>query len=221
MNLILIASPAGGKGAVAKLLNEKYGLIGVSAGELLRGVDPETEIGKMIRDLQSKRILVSDEITNELIKNRLDKDDIRIHGVMMDGYPRRMEQVIAFEEMAKELNIVIDKVIYLKVSYETALKRTLGRRICPECKATYNILTDVNEPEKVGICDKCNVPLVKRNDDNEESLKAGIKFFNENTTKVLEFYKNKGLVVEIDANQDIEFIMNDIEKALGLGEKND
>lgn len=221
MNLILIASPAGGKGTVAKLLNEKYGLIGVSAGELLRGVDPETELGKQIRALQAKRILVSDEITNEIIKDRLNKDDIRKHGVIMDGYPRRMEQVIAFEDMCEELNIVVDKVIYLSVNYETALKRTLGRRICPKCKSTYNVLTDVNEPEKGEICDKCNVPLVKRNDDNEESLKAGLKFFNENTTKVLEFYKNKGLVEEIDANQDIEFIMKDIDKALGLGEKND
>lgn len=219
MNLILIAAPAAGKGTVAKLLNEKYGLIGVSAGQLLRDVDPQTELGKMIRDLQSKRILVSDEITNEIIKNRLSKEDAKIKGVIMDGYPRRMAQVIAFEDMREELNIKIDKVIFLAVDYETSLKRTLGRRICPKCKMTYNVLTGVDAPKQDGICDKCKVPLIKRNDDSEESLKVGLKFFNENTLKVLDFYRKKGLVVEFDATKDISQIIKEIEES--LGEKND
>lgn len=219
MNLILVAAPAAGKGTIAQLLNEKYGLIGISAGELLRGVDPETELGKKIRELQSKRILVSDEVTNKLIKDRLSKDDIKEHGVIMDGYPRRMEQVYAFEDICKELNIKIDKVIYLTVDYETALKRTLGRRICPECKMTYNVLTSVNPPKNGENCDYCKVPLVKRNDDNEESLKAGLKFFNETTSEVLEYYRNKGLVVEIDATKDLEVMIKEIEESLGV--KND
>ena len=107
MNLILVAAPAAGKGTVAEILNQKYGLIGVSAGELLRGVDPETELGKEIRQIQSEGKLVSNEITNKLMKERLSKDDIK-KGVILDGYPRVMDQVYALEGIKEELNFCND-----------------------------------------------------------------------------------------------------------------
>ena len=91
MNLILIAPPAAGKGTLASELNEKYNLVCISAGELLRGVDPNTELGKMIRDLQSRRELVDDKITNQLMKERLMKDDVK-NGFILDGYPRNMDK---------------------------------------------------------------------------------------------------------------------------------
>ena len=97
MNLILIAPPAAGKGTLASMLTEKYGLVSISAGELLRGVDPTTELGKQIRDIQSRRELVNDEITNQLMRERLMKDDIK-NGFILDGYPRHMPQVDATED---------------------------------------------------------------------------------------------------------------------------
>ncbi len=216
MNLILIAPPAAGKGTIAKLLNEKYGLIGIGAGELLRGVNPGTKLGKKIRKLQSKRILVPDDITNELIKNRLSEGDIKKYGAILDGYPRRMEQVYAFNDICRDLSIKIDYVIYLKVDYDIALQRTIGRKICPECKTTYNVLTKFNRPQNGEICDECKVPLVKRNDDNEESLKAGLNFFEKNTLPVVEYYKSKGGVIEIDGNQDAYESLKEIEALIGL-----
>ena len=146
MNLILIAPPAAGKGTLASMLNEKYGLVCISAGELLRGVDPSTELGQMIREIQARRELVDDKITNALMKERLMKDDIQ-KGFILDGYPRRMEQVIAVNEITKELNLKIDYAVLLNVDYETGLKRTIGRQICPVCKKTYNKLTGVNAPK--------------------------------------------------------------------------
>ena len=146
MNLILIAPPAAGKGTLASALNEKYGLVCISAGELLRGVDPETELGKQIREIQSRRELVDDRITNALMKDRLMKDDIK-NGFVLDGYPRHMPQVDAVNEMCEELNLHIDYAVLLNVSYDLALKRTIGRRICPNCKKSYNILTGVNPPK--------------------------------------------------------------------------
>lgn len=215
MNLILVAAPAAGKGTVAEILNEKYGLIGVSAGELLRGVDPETEMGRYIRKIQSEGKLVSNEITNELMKQRLSKGDVK-NGVILDGYPRIMDQVYALEEMQKELNLNIDYVIYLKVDYETALKRTLGRRICPNCKKTYNVLTGYNTPKVENTCDNCGCLLDKRNDDNEESLKVRFDFFKENTLPVVEYYKSLGKVIEIDSSKTIEEVIKDLEKSLGV-----
>ena len=215
MNLILVAAPAAGKGTVAEILNQKYGLIGVSAGELLRGVDPETDLGKEIRRIQSEGKLVSNEITNELMKQRLSKDDIK-KGVILDGYPRVMDQVYALEDMLKELNFNIDYVVYLKVDYETALKRTIGRRICPNCKKTYNVLTGYNTPKVENTCDNCGCLLDKRNDDNEESLKVRFNFFKENTLPVVEYYKTQGKVIEIDSSKDIDEVIKDLEKSLGV-----
>ena len=213
MNLILIAPPAAGKGTLASMLTSKYGLVSISAGELLRGVDPTTELGKQIREIQSRRELVSDDITNQLMKERLMKDDIK-NGFILDGYPRHMPQVEAVEKMSQELNLKIDYAVLLNVDYETALKRTLGREICPKCKKTYNRLTGVNAPLKDGICNDCGVELTKRNDDNEETFKKGFSMFIENCTPVIEYYRNKGILIELNANGSADDTMKEFENII-------
>ena len=218
MNLILIAPPAAGKGTLASELNEKHNLVCISAGELLRGVDPNTELGKMIRDLQSRRELVDDSITNQLIKERLMKDDVK-NGFILDGYPRHMPQVNAVEEILKELNLKVDYALVLNVDYETALKRTIGRQICPNCKQTYNKLTGVNAPLVENMCNDCNVELTKRNDDNEETFKAGYAAYLENATPVIEYFREKGILIELDASGSPEDTMLQLEKVIGC--KND
>ena len=214
MNLILIAPPAAGKGTMASMLNEKYNLVCISAGELLRGVDPETEIGKMIRDIQSRRELVSDEITNKLMKERLMKDDIK-NGFILDGYPRHMPQVDAVNQMCEELNLKIDYAILLNVDYDTALKRTIGRQICPKCKQTYNRLTGVNAPKVENMCNDCNVELVTRNDDNEETFNIGYNAYLKNCAPVIEYYRNKGILIELDASKDPEYTFNQLMEKIG------
>lgn len=210
MNLILIAPPAAGKGTLANDIHEKYGNICISAGELLRGVDPETEIGKMIRDLQSRRELVNDELVNKLIEERLSCDDIK-NGFILDGYPRHMPQVDLIEKTLEKLNLNVDYAVVLNVDYEVALKRTLGRKICPKCKKSYNELTDVNNPKVSGLCDDCNEVLVSRNDDNEETFKKGFDLYYEISTPVIEYYKSIGKLIEIDANRNAEDVFADVE----------
>ena len=213
MNLILIAPPAAGKGTLASMLTSKYGLVSISAGELLRGVDPTTELGKQIREIQSRRELVSDAITNQLMKERLMKDDVK-NGFILDGYPRHMPQVEAVEKLSEELNLKIDYAVLLNVEYETALKRTLGREICPKCKKTYNRLTGVNAPLKEGICNDCGVELTTRNDDNEETFKKGFSMFIENCTPVIEYYRNKGILIELNANGSADDTMKEFENII-------
>ena len=218
MNLILIAPPAAGKGTMASMLHDKLGLVCISAGELLRGVDPNTELGKQIRDLQSRRELVSDTITNQLMKERLMKDDIK-NGFILDGYPRHMPQVEAVNQMMDELNLEIDYAVLLNVDYDLALKRTLGRQICPNCKKSYNRLTGVNAPKVEDMCDDCNVPLTTRNDDNEETFKIGFAAYEKNCAPVIEYYRNKGMLIELDASKDPEYTFEQLEKI--IGSKND
>lgn len=213
MNLILIAPPAAGKGTLASMLTSKYGLVSISAGELLRGVDPTTELGKQIREFQSRRELVSDTITNQLMKERLMKDDVK-NGFILDGYPRHMPQVDAVEKMLDELNLKIDYAVLLNVDYETALKRTLGREICPKCKKTYNCLTGVNPPLNEGICNDCGIELTTRNDDNEETFKKGFSIYIENCTPVIEYYRDKGILIELNANGSADDTMKEFENII-------
>lgn len=218
MNLILIAPPAAGKGTMASRLHEELGLVCISAGELLRGVDPNTDLGKKIRDIQSRRELVDDSITNQLMKERLMKDDI-VNGFVLDGYPRHMPQVDAVNKICEELDLHIDHAVLLDVDYETALKRTIGRQICPKCKKTYNRLTGVNAPKVENMCDDCNVELTTRNDDNEETFKLGWEGYHEKCTPVIEYYRNKGMLVELDATKDPEYTFNQFKEL--IGSKND
>ena len=218
MNLILIAPPAAGKGTMASRLNKEYGLVCISAGELLRGVDPNSNLGKEIRDIQSRRELVDDSITNLLMKERLMRDDVK-NGFILDGYPRHMPQVEAVNQMCEELNLHIDYAVLLNVSYDLALKRTLGRQICPKCKKTYNRLTGVNTPKVENMCDECGVELTTRNDDNEETFKAGFAAYEKNCAPVIEYYRNKGMLIELDASKDPEETFNQFKEK--IGRKND
>lgn len=208
MNLILIAPPAAGKGTFASRLTKEFGLVSISAGELLRNINPETELGKQVRQLQAKRELVPDELINGLIKERLSKDDIK-NGFILDGYPRYMAQVDAVNETIKELGLTIDYAVILNVDYETALKRTLGRVICPNCKRTYNKLTGVCKPINDNMCDDCNIELTTRGDDNEESFKKGFETYQKITLPVAEYYKEKGMLIELNSNNDADYTFNE------------
>ena len=214
MNLILIAPPAAGKGTFASYLHEEYNLVCISAGELLRGVNPDSELGKEIRELQARRELVDDRITNNLMKQRLEKDDIK-NGFVLDGYPRHMPQVDAVNKICEELNLHIDYAILLNVDYDTALKRTIGRQICPKCKKTYNKLTGVNTPKVENMCDDCNVELTTRNDDNEEAFNVGYNAYLKNCAPVIEYYKNKGMLVEIDASKSLDNTIREFKEKVG------
>lgn len=214
MNLILIAPPAAGKGTFASRLTKEFGLVSISAGELLRNIDPETELGKQVRALQAKRELVPDELINRLIKERLSKDDIK-NGFILDGYPRYMAQVDAVNETIKELGLTIDYAVLLNVDYETALKRTLGRVICPNCKRTYNKLTGVCKPINDNMCDDCNIELTTRGDDNEESFKKGFETYQKITLPVAEYYKEKGMLIELNSNNDADYTFNEFKSKVG------
>lgn len=219
MNLILIAPPAAGKGTLASRLVQEHGFVSISAGELLRQIDPNSKIGKEIQGLLSSRQLVRDDLLKEMFKERLMKDDVK-NGFILDGYPRHMVQVHDVNDILSELNLKIDYVVVLNVDEKLALKRTLGRRICPKCKKTYNILTGVCTPKKDNLCDDCNVELTSRSDDNEETLRKGLEVYNTLALDVIKYYKekdkDKDMVIELDSNGSADDTYNEFISKVGL-----
>lgn len=213
-NIILIAPPAAGKGTMAKMLSEKYGYLNISVGQLLRNIDPETELGKMIRVYQQNRELVDNEIVYKALKEKLSLPNALDNGIILDGFPRNMEQAEVLKRLEEELNFKINKIVYINIDYETALKRTLGRLICSECKTVYNINTGFNNPINDKTCRICNANLERRNDDNEISLNKGFEKFNNEILPLIEYYKSFTEVIEIDGNGSAEDTFKELEKKL-------
>lgn len=220
VNIVFIAPPAAGKGTFSKILKEKYGFIHISAGDLLRNVDSSSSVYEEIQEVFKNGTLVREEIIITLLKEKLQSIDLS-KGFILDGFPRNLDQAFAFGDLLKEVNIGVDKAIYLDVDIETALKRVLGRLSCPVCKRDYNILTGYNTPKNGHLCDDCHVELVKRSDDNEESFKKRYETYQNETAPVIKFFEDLNILVRVDATKDMQVTLKELEKELGLGEIDD
>lgn len=218
MNIIFIAPPAAGKGTISEILVKDYGYAHISTGDILRDMaKSEDEFGKNLSNLLKSGALVSDEIVYEALKRRLSMKDLD-SGYILDGFPRNINQAIEYDNILKETKRDLGVVIYLDTPKEILEKRITGRRICPNCKKTYNVLTGVNTPKQDGICDECGSSLYQREDDNIESFKVRYDTFIEKTYPLLEFYKNRGVLYTVLSNtpedtlEKIKEILNDNHK---------
>ena len=199
-NIIFIAPPAAGKGTISNMLESTYHMTHISTGDLLREeTSSNSELGKYIKEQMQSGALVSDEIILDLLKKRISKDDCN-DGYILDGFPRNVEQAQAYENILKELNKDLGYVFLLEVDKELAKKRIVGRISCPQCGAVYNEYMEETRPKKDGICDKCNISLVKRDDDNEETFEKRFNTYFEKTEPLINYYKEKGVLYNIPAN---------------------
>ena len=212
MHLIIMGAPGSGKGTYAKELKNIFAVPHISTGEMFRkAIKDGTELGKLAQSLIDKGNFVPDEITNELVKQRISEDDCK-KGFLLDGYPRNLNQAKAFTEILKELKIDLDAVINLNVSDDEIITRIVNRRLCSKCGAGYNVVT---MPPKVdGICDLCNSPLYTRADDNEETVKTRLAVYNDQTKPLVEYYEALNKILQINSNQEIDLAINDIVKAV-------
>ncbi len=215
-NVILIAPPAAGKGTQSQKLKEKYNMVHISMGDLLREVaKEESKRGKLVRNLMNEGKFASDELVSELLKERLSKEDCN-NGFILDGYPRNITQAHNLEVILNELSKKIDNVLFLGVSKEEALKRVCGRRMCKECDAIYNLFEESMLPKREKFCNKCGSELYQRSDDNEETF--GIRFdtYLEMTEPLIEYYKTKGLLQMVDSGLNKEYTFKQIEEILNI-----
>jgi adenylate kinase len=210
--IILLGAPGAGKGTQAVMLSEKLKITQVASGDLFRqALQKETELGKKAKVYMEKGQLVPDEITIQMVLERLSSPDLK-NGAILDGFPRNIKQAEALDKAMAAGKKKIDKVVYIKVSEKELLKRLSGRWICRNCQAPYH---EVDSPPKAkGKCDRCGGELYQRADDNTETVKKRLKVYFAETMPLIDYYKKAGKLLEIEGEGSTDEVNRRIVTAL-------
>lgn len=217
MNILFMGPPGAGKGTQAERIVEQFGVPHISTGDAFRlAMKLETPLGKQAKTFVDQGLLVPDEITNGIVRDRLSLEDCG-KGFLLDGFPRTLQQAAALDSMLAEMGRKIDHVINLKVDRSLLLARLTGRRICKSCGSTYHL--EFNPPKQQGICDKCGGELYQRSDDTEEKVGKRLDEYISKTAPLLGYYEDKGLLYEVNGEKEIDEVTADIVSCLrGSGE---
>ena len=213
MKLILLGPPGAGKGTQAESIKEAYNLIHISTGDIFRkNMKENTPLGAKAKEYVDKGQLVPDEITIAMVEDRLSQEDVR-EGFLLDGFPRSVSQAEALDDIMLELGSKIDKVINIEVDKGILVERAVGRRLCKDCGATYHV--KFHPPKQEGICNKCQGELYQRADDVAETVENRINIYEQETLPLVAYYTEKGNLVTIKGDQEIDKVFSEIQKALG------
>jgi adenylate kinase len=212
MRVILLGEPGAGKGTYSVEMVKKYGIPQISTGDMLRAAAKAgTLLGRQAQEFMKKGELVPDSVVIGLIQERIQQSDA-IHGFILDGFPRTVPQAESLEKMLEGMGIGLTTVLKIEVSKALLLKRLTGRRVCPNCGATYNI--DTMRPQKEGICDKCGKELIQRPDDRPETIENRLTVYQKDTAPLIEFYEKKGLLKRVPCEGEYEEVLGRLFSAL-------
>lgn len=201
---VLLGGPGAGKGTQAERLARNLDIPQVSTGDLFReNLKKETDLGLLAKQYMDRGELVPDEVTVGMVRERLSRPDAR-SGAILDGFPRTIAQADALGELLEDLDSALGDVFYIKVPDEVLLKRLSGRWTCRSCGAMYHEI--FHPPQEAGVCDKCGGELYQRPDDTPETQRHRIEVYFEQTAPLIDYYRDKGLLVEVDGRQGIEEI---------------
>ena len=206
MNIILLGPPGAGKGTLSSKIIKEKNAVQIATGDIFRyNISNKTELGMKAKSYMDRGDLVPDAF------DKIDHESDTL--VLFDGFPRNMKQAKALDDGMEERNTEISKVVYFNVDSQILIDRITGRRVCPDCGETYHI--ENHKPEKEGICDRCGAELIQRNDDNYETVKNRINIYNEQTSPLIDYYKEAGKLITIDGAKTPEEVFNEFNNKLG------
>ena len=213
MKIIMLGAPGAGKGTQAKKIAAKYGIPHISTGDIFRAnIKEGTELGTKAKAYMDKGELVPDELTCELVVDRISKPDASA-GYVLDGFPRTIPQAEALTRALNERGEKIDFAVNVEVPDENIVRRMGGRRACLKCGATYHV--EYNAPKVENVCDVCQGELVLRDDDKPETVQKRLSVYHAQTQPLIDYYQAEGVLAEVDGTQDIDVVFQDITKILG------
>ncbi|WP_026040839.1 adenylate kinase [Sulfobacillus thermosulfidooxidans] len=213
MNMVLLGAPGAGKGTQAKRLAEYYSIPHISTGDIFRrNLSEGTPLGKRAQSYMSEGRLVPDDITEAMVDDRLQQADTH-NGFILDGFPRNVHQADALARMLADRQLSLTAVIYIEVPHDILVERLVGRRVCSTCGTTFHVIFD--PPAVEGVCEVCGGTLVQRPDDQPETVETRLNVYREETAPLIDFYRERGLLVEIDGTEPVDVVTQNIIIRLG------
>ena len=212
MKIIMLGAPGAGKGTQAKQIAGKYSIPHISTGDIFRAnIKNGTDLGKKAKEYMDQGLLVPDELTCDLVMDRIQQDDCK-NGFVLDGFPRTIPQAEALDAALTKIGEKMDYAIDVDVPDENIVNRMSGRRACLDCGATYHIVS--LPPKTEGKCDHCGSDLVLRDDDKPETVQKRLNVYHDQTQPLIDYYNKQGVLREVDGTQDMEDVFADIVKVL-------
>lgn len=213
MRVILFGPPGAGKGTQAKLIATRYSIPHISTGDIFRtNIKNETSLGLKVKEYMDNGLLVPDELTIDIVKDRIKNDDCKV-GFLLDGFPRTINQALALELFLEENGQRLNYALLIKVPRGSILDRMTGRRVCSVCGASYHI--KYNPPKVEGKCDLCKNEISQREDDSEETITARLDIYDKQTEPLAAYYKSKDILESVDGTKDINVVFESIRDILG------
>lgn len=208
MKIIMLGAPGAGKGTQAEKICDRYQIPHISTGDIFRAnIKNGTELGKKAKQYMDQGALVPDELTCDLVVDRISQPDCA-NGYVLDGFPRTIPQAEALDRALQARGEKVDFAIDVEVPDENIVKRMSGRRACLNCGATYHLM--YKPPKKEGICDNCGSELVLRDDDKPETVQKRLEVYHAQTQPLIDFYQKAGVMHSVDGTQDIDKVFADI-----------
>jgi adenylate kinase len=212
MRIMLLGPPGAGKGTQAEVLVREEGIPQISTGDIFRyNMREGTELGRRAKQFVDSGLLVPDEITVAMVKDRLAKPDCA-GGFILDGFPRNEAQADALETLLADLGVRLDAVVEVNVPDSLLVERVVGRRVCRSCGSTYHVR--FQPPQAAGVCDQCGGELYQRSDDTEEKITTRLNVYRSETAPLIEYYRKKGLLRTVNGDQPPQAVTAEIRKAV-------